>query len=97
MRTRREQWLIITAIFLGAIIVPMFLSGCTQLGELVPAPQEGDCYSADRVANASPSFGASLVLDGRLVSKGCMEWLKELRAAKEAGIDVSEILRFLEN
>ena len=75
------------AVLSFALLTP----GCT-LGNknIIPAPGEGDCYSADRVANASPMVGSSFSLHGRLhATAGCVAYLKALTEAKKAGVDLS--------
>jgi hypothetical protein len=80
---------------LAVLSFALLTTGCT-LGRqnIIPAPGEGDCYSADRVANASPMVGSSFSLHGRLhATVGCVAYLKALTEAKRAGVDLSLLPR----
>ena len=73
----------------GILAVSALLSGCLGgMSKTIPVAETNDCYRADRVVNASPSFGASAVLDGNLVKIGCVELIKAAVEAKKEGIDI---------
>ena len=72
----------------GILSLSFLLIGCTGPQNLVPLPEAGDCYVADRSLNASPMIGASGILRGNMVKAGCFDLIKEVTKAKKAGIDI---------
>lgn len=73
-----------------ACLLVLALTGCTTQS-VIPGPQPGDCYIADRTVNASPMVGASAVLEGRLITQGCVPVLKAMAEAKKAGVDLGKL------
>ena len=65
------------------------LGGCTTISEVIPAPQAGDCYIAERAVNVDPAIGVGGVLDGYLVSRGCADLIRAITEAKREGIDIN--------
>ena len=70
-------------------VMTALLVGCSgQLAEVLPTASDDDCYHAERTVNASPVMGASAVLDGKLVKRGCVELIKAITEAKKEGVEI---------
>lgn len=74
-------------------IVTITITSCSSSGSnIIPQPVAGDCYRANRTLHHAMTFSPSVLLDGKLISAGCIEYLKQVRLAREAGIDVEKVL-----